>query len=213
MRKISLYQWSSWLFQNMIYFPCRFILRFRLGLRVENETVLGDYTNPLLLAVSPHTNILDIILVPAALPRHLLPVRWVADRKIFTKWYRRIWLSLWGAVPVGRSRTGRFEENGADFVLQMLKKNRAVAIFPECCLIGGSFSDIHQELFSSVINSNVPVVPVNMEGMKALRKRNFILGKIKSTRIVFGSPIQKSDHQDWSSATVMANIVQGFFEK
>ena len=172
MKKIYLYEWTSWLFQNMIYFPCRFVLKYRVGLKIENETVLDDHKNPLLLAVAPHTNILDIIFVPAALPRHLLPVRWLADRKLFTRWYKRIWLSLWGALPVGRSMTGRFEEGGKDLILQMLNKKHAVAIFPECCLIGGSFSEIHQELFSSVINNNIAVVPIVIQGMKALKTRN-----------------------------------------
>ena len=109
--------------------------------------------------------------------------------------------------------TGRFEEGGKDLILQMLNKKHAVAIFPECCLIGGSFSEIHQELFSSVINNNIAVVPIVMQGMKALKTRNLFWEKLNTARIVFGTPIKKSDHQDWSPASVMANIVEGFFLK
>ena len=197
----------------MIYFPCRFVLKYRVELKIANETVLDDYKKPLLLAVAPHTNILDIIFVPAALPRHFLPVRWMADRKIFTKWYKRIWLSLWGAVPVGRSMTGSFAEGGKDLILQMLNEKHVVAIFPECCLIGGSFSEIHQELFCSVINNNIAVVPINLHGMKALKTRNLFWEKLNTARVVFGTPIKKFDQKDWSPASVMANIVEGFFLK
>ncbi|MCP3932173.1 MAG: 1-acyl-sn-glycerol-3-phosphate acyltransferase [Bacteroidetes bacterium] len=174
---------------------------------------MDSYKKPILLAVAPHTNIFDIIIVPAALPRHLLPVRWLADRKLFTRWYKRIWLCLWGAVPVSRSITGRFKEGGKNLILQMLNEKQTVAIFPECCLVGGSFSEIHQELFSSVINNNITVLPVNVQGIKALKPRNFIWEKLNTARLVFGTPIKNSDNQVWSSASVMASIVEGFFIK
>ena len=212
MKNIDLYAWTSYFLQNIFYIPCRWLLIHRQGLRIKNTAVLSACTKPLLLAVAPHTNAFDIIFVPATLPRHLLPVRWLADRKIFSKWYKNIWFGLWGGVPVGRSLTGRFKGDEESLVLQVLEKKQTAAIFPECCLVGGSFSEIHHRLFSLVINNSIPVVPVNMQGMKTLKTKNLFWKKLNNVCITFGSPIKKDDNQDWSQAVIMSSIMEGFIK-
>ena len=119
----------------------------------------------------------------------------------------------WGEVPVGRSLTGGFKEDGESMVIQVLKQKQTVAIFPECCLIGGSFSKIHHKLFSSVINNNnIPVIPVSMQGMDTLKKANLFWEKPLNVHITFSSPIKKGNNDDWSQATVMSSIMEGFIK-
>ena len=93
------YAVTALVLQNGIYSVTRFLLRFLMSLRPEVDEELATAAKPLLFAVAPHTSMLDIIFLPAALPRRLLPVRWIADRKLFSPWYRGVWLRLWGAVP------------------------------------------------------------------------------------------------------------------
>ncbi|MBW9268027.1 MAG: 1-acyl-sn-glycerol-3-phosphate acyltransferase [Candidatus Thiodiazotropha sp. (ex. Lucinisca nassula)] len=117
---------------------------------------------PLLLAVAPHTKHSDVVIVPASVPFHLLPVRWLADEKIFTNRVKSYWLKLWGAIPVKRTLQGELLCEDIDAILKFTQSGRCVGVFPECCLVGGYFGELHQNLITQALARKLPVYPIGL---------------------------------------------------
>ncbi|MCG7926898.1 MAG: 1-acyl-sn-glycerol-3-phosphate acyltransferase [Candidatus Thiodiazotropha taylori] len=117
---------------------------------------------PVLLAVAPHTKHSDVVIVPASVPFHLLPVRWLADEKIFTNRIKSYWLKLWGAIPVKRSLQGELLREDIDAILKFTQSGKCVGVFPECCLVGGYFGELHQNLITQALVRKLPVYPIGL---------------------------------------------------
>ncbi|MCU7855688.1 MAG: 1-acyl-sn-glycerol-3-phosphate acyltransferase [Candidatus Thiodiazotropha sp. (ex Lucinoma borealis)] len=146
----------------------------RWNLNICSE--LNNIKRPLLLAVAPHMSHSDVVIVPASLPRHLLPVRWLADKKIFTNRVKSIWLKLWGAIPIERTVEGQIQSNDIEWIIDFIQRGACVGVFPECCLVGGMFSTHHKTLVDAVMAENLSVCPVGLRGnveekaMKPMKK-------------------------------------------
>ncbi|MET0081150.1 MAG: 1-acyl-sn-glycerol-3-phosphate acyltransferase [Candidatus Thiodiazotropha lotti] len=158
----SFYSATAWLLQRLIYPLCRlyyFKIR-RVPLIDVSDMQKADA--PLILAVAPHTKHSDVVIVPASVPFHLLPVRWLADEKIFTNRLKSYWLKLWGAVPVKRDLHGGMLLGDIDTIIEFTQSGKCVGVFPECCLVGGHFGELHQNLISNALKRRLPVYPIGL---------------------------------------------------
>ncbi|MCG7872499.1 MAG: 1-acyl-sn-glycerol-3-phosphate acyltransferase [Candidatus Thiodiazotropha lotti] len=158
----SFYSITAWILQRLIYPLCRFYYFKIRGVTLIDVSGMKNADTPLLLAVAPHTKHSDVVIVPASVPFHLLPVRWLADEKIFTNQLKSYWLKLWGAVPVKRDRHGELRIDDIDTIIEFTESGKCVGIFPECCLVGGHFGELHQSLISKALKRRLPVYPIGL---------------------------------------------------
>ena len=105
------------------------------------------------------------MIVPASIPIKLLPVRWLADRKIFTGRTKSLWLKLWGAIPVERDPSGAFDCEDIRKIVDFVLKGKCIGVFPECCLVGGRFGDPQRDLIVTAPDKSICVLPVALSGM------------------------------------------------
>ncbi|MEW7997316.1 MAG: 1-acyl-sn-glycerol-3-phosphate acyltransferase [Candidatus Thiodiazotropha endolucinida] len=157
----SIYTISAWILQLLSYPLCRWYF-FRLKKwRINGGSHCSEVAKPLIIAAAPHLSHFDVVVVPAAVPPSLLPVRWLADEKIFTGRAKSVWLRLWGAIPIKRDPQGSFEDRDIDGILRfVLRKKKSVGLFPECCLVGGRFNHYHRDIIASALEQNISVLPV-----------------------------------------------------
>ncbi|MCG7910067.1 MAG: 1-acyl-sn-glycerol-3-phosphate acyltransferase [Candidatus Thiodiazotropha taylori] len=156
------YATTSWLLQRLIYPLCR-LYYFKLKrVKLIDLSDMENSDKPLLLAVAPHTKHSDVVIVPASVPFHLLPVRWLADEKIFTNRIKSYWLKMWGAIPVKRSLQGELLRKDIDTILEFTQSGKCVGVFPECCLVGGYFGELHQNLITQALVRELPVYPIGL---------------------------------------------------
>ncbi|MCG7898322.1 MAG: 1-acyl-sn-glycerol-3-phosphate acyltransferase [Candidatus Thiodiazotropha lotti] len=158
----SFYSTTAWLLQRLIYPLCRLYYFKLMRVRLVDVSDLEKTDTPLLLAVAPHTKHSDVVIVPASVPFHLLPVRWLADEKIFTNRLKSYWLKLWGAIPVKRSVHGELLREDIDTILEFTQSGQCIGVFPECCLVGGYFGELHQNLISQALLRKLPVYPIGL---------------------------------------------------
>jgi 1-acyl-sn-glycerol-3-phosphate acyltransferase len=208
----DLYGKTAWFLQNAIYDVTRLMFRIFVSWQNKTDEELLRSSKPLLFAVAPHTSMLDLVLLPAALPRRLLPVRWVADRNIFTSRFKTFWLKLWGAVPVRVHRKGSIAAREVETIVTLLKRGSSVGIFPECCMVGGSFSQNHSALLKVCLNSLVPVVPVALVGSTSIRLSRLkdYKGKLK---VYISAPLRRVKATDKDLGLILAEIMDKIIDE
>ncbi len=150
---------SAWALQNFIYLPVRFYFKRIKRLRILRDNEIVKLSKPLIVAAAPHLTHLDVVVIPAALPRHQLPVRWLADRKIFSNPVSALWFKLWGAIPVSRGHDGSFHPEDIDWILEFALQGHCIGLFPECCLVGHQFGRHHQHIICQAIQKRIQVIP------------------------------------------------------
>lgn len=155
----------AWLLQNIVYLATRFYLQTIRRIQISRHHEIDRLNKPLIIAAAPHLNHLDVIVIPAALPRHQLPVRWLADQKIFDNPLSSFWLKLWGAIPVRRDQDGNFQPEDIDWILDFALQGNCLGLFPECCLVGNQFSTHHQHIICHAIQKQIKVVPAALRNL------------------------------------------------
>ncbi len=203
----NVYAVTAWLLQHAIYDTTRILLRFLMSWQPRIDEGLIQARKPLLFAVAPHTSTLDNILLPAALPRRLLPIRWIADRKIFSPWYRGVWLKLWGAVPARIPKRGGVHPQEVENVVDLARCGQSVSIFPECCMAGGSFNKNHAQLLKSCLDSSIAVVPVTLVGSKEIRFKHKEEHQNPLT-VYLSAPIKTTKATEGDLGAILAEIME-----
>lgn len=186
---LTLYSITAWLLQHMVYYFCRWYFFQQKGWSVTASPQLEKVQKPVIFAVAPHMSHTDVVIVPASIPIRLLPVRWLADKKIFSGRIKSFWLKLWGAIPVERDQSGSIELDDIERILDYAMNGKCIGVFPECCLVGGRFGDPHRDLVVSAITSNIRVVPVSLSGNEGSIKPFSHNSIVQSTRISIGDPL------------------------
>lgn len=187
--ELSLYSTTAWLLQRVIYYFCRWYFFRMKGWSITASPQLNQAQKPVILAVAPHLSHTDVVIVPASVPIHLLPVRWLADKKIFTGRLKSLWLKLWGAIPVDRDQFGSIEREDIHRILDFANTGKCIGVFPECCLVGGRFGDPHRDLVVTAMGKSICVVPVSLIGNEA-PVRLFLLNDVEQNpRVSIGEPL------------------------
>lgn len=189
---LSLYATTAWLLQHVIYYFCRWYFFHLKGWSVTASPRLKQVQKPVILAVAPHLSHTDVVIVPASIPIHLLPVRWLADNKIFSGRLKSLWLKLWGAIPVDRDQFGSLDREDIQWVLDYAKKGNCIGVFPECCLVGGHFGDPHRDLVVTAMEKSICVLPVSLIDNEE-PKRVFLLNGFEQKPLVsIGNPLSEA---------------------
>ncbi len=180
---------SAWLLQNAIYFAVRFYFKRIKRIHISRHSEIDKLEKPLIVAAAPHLTHLDVVVIPAALPRHQLPVRWLADRKIFDNPISNLWLKVWGAIPVIRDQDGSFQADDIDWILEFALQGNSIALFPECCLVGKQFGKHHQHIICHAIQKEINVIPAALKNLAA-GDAGFVSASSR-----FGRPAKNRIHQ------------------
>ncbi len=188
-RELHFFSITAWLFQRLVYYFCRWYF-----FRVKDWTVtaspgLNQLQKPVILAVAPHLSHSDVVIVPSSLPIQLLPVRWLADTKVFSGRVRSLWLKLWGAIPVDRDRFGSIEPEEIRRIVEFADKGKCIGVFPECCLVGGHFGDPHRDLLVTAMEKKISVLPVNLTGNDDPTNFYVLNTAQKKVRVTIGDPL------------------------
>jgi len=128
-------------------------------------------------------------LVPASLPIALLPVRWLADSKIFNGRIKSFWLKIWGAIPVERDPSGAFDCEDIQKIVDYACEGKCIGVFPECCLVGGRFGDPQRDLIVAAMDRSICVLPVALSGM--IGERNVMVRNdvVQKPLVYIGHPL------------------------
>jgi 1-acyl-sn-glycerol-3-phosphate acyltransferase len=187
--ELSVFSFTAWLFQSVIYYFCRWYFFRHKGWSVTARTDLKQVRKPLILAAAPHLSHTDVVVVPASIPSHLLPVRWLADSKIFTGRIKSLWLKLWGAIPVERDPSGSFECEDIQQIVDYARKGKCIGVFPECCLVGGRFGDPQRDLIVTALDKSICVLPVALTGIERQQKLLPLNRVTQQSLISIGHPL------------------------
>lgn len=156
---------SAWVLQNLVYLAARSYFKYIKHIQISCHVEIERLRKPVIVAAAPHMAHLDVMVIPAALPRHQLPVRWLADQKIFDNTISSFWFKLWGAIPVNRDHDGSFQSDDIDWILEFALQGNCIGLFPECCLVGNQFGKHHQHIICQAIHKQIKVVPAVLKNL------------------------------------------------
>jgi len=183
------YSFSSWFLQNLVYYPTRLYLKYAKQCDLSCVGIPVKSDSPVVFAAAPHVSHLDVVLVPSAIPRNMLPLRWLADEKIYTGPIKSVWLKMWGAIKVRRHPDGGFEREEVQRVLGYMGSGRCIGVFPECCLVGGGFSGTHRDVIGGALERGYTVVAVSLSGVPVPETKQSWDGE--PLRVVVSRPLKK----------------------
>ncbi|MES9972491.1 MAG: 1-acyl-sn-glycerol-3-phosphate acyltransferase [Candidatus Thiodiazotropha sp.] len=188
--KESFFSTTSRILQLLSYPLSRWYLFRMKKWHINGGQDCREIGKPLIIAAAPHLSHIDVVVVPAALPANLLPVRWLADEKIFTNRAKSLWLRLWGAIPVKRDPQGSFEDGQIENILEFVVQHRAcVGLFPECCLVGGRFNQYHKDIVTSALEQSICVLPVTISNAVSMKESESDSDKTESLAVSIGKPL------------------------
>jgi 1-acyl-sn-glycerol-3-phosphate acyltransferase len=176
------------------------VLRPGIG-AIASPTIAGvdrlDGVNgPVIFAANHHSH-LDIFLVLASVPRRFRKkIIVVAGADYFFDTRVKAVLSALGlgAIPIERKKVSR---TSSDRALEVLRDGFSLIIFPE----GGRSADGWGTDFKPgaaflSTRTNIPVVPIHLEGTGRLLPKGTNVPKRGSTTVTFGLPIRPTDGED-----------------
>ena len=166
------------------------ILLFLSGVTVEikgAENLLQD--RPQILA-SNHRGAFDILALQGFIP---IQFRWVAKKSLFKIPIIGWSMSLAGYVSIDREKAGSAYKS-IERAAEKVKKGASVLIFPEGTRsAAGSLLPFKRGGFLLAAKSGVPIVPVSIRGTENLMKKESILIRPGTVKVVIGKPIPVSD--------------------
>jgi 1-acyl-sn-glycerol-3-phosphate acyltransferase len=181
--------------QKIIWIPTRFVLKFFGHLEMTGLENIKDIKSNIIFACN-HTSELDPVLIPASLPfrSRQSPMFYVSREKKFygaSGWRRHfyggLFFRLWGSYPVyvGLRDYGKSLAQH----IKIVNDGFSICIFPEGRTTPNGVIQIAKGGVSYLSHvTNVPVVPVRIDGNFRLTLKDFILRK-RTLRVIFGEPI------------------------
>jgi 1-acyl-sn-glycerol-3-phosphate acyltransferase len=164
--------------------------------RVVAPEVLDPLEGPLVL-VANHASHLDTPLVLASLParlRHRCVVAAAADYFFDRRWKATLWAAALGSIPMERTKANR---RSADLAATLLEEGWSLLIFPE----GGRSTDGWGQEFKGgaaylARRCGVPVVPVHLEGTRAVLPKGAAWPRLGEVVVRFGRPLAPGPGED-----------------
>lgn len=190
--ELYLYSMTAWLLQHLVYYFCRWYFFRRKGWVLTIAAELRRVRKPLILAAAPHLSHTDVVIVPTSLPITLLPVRWLADSKIFNGGIKSFWLKLWGAIPIERDPSGAFDCEDIRKIVDYARKGKCIGVFPECCLVGGRFGDPQRDLIVTAMDRSICVLPVALSGMGSEQNAKPLNDVVQKPLVYIGRPLSNA---------------------
>ncbi len=145
---------------QMIYYLSKYIALFLLytffRFRVRGREFVPR--NGPCFIVSNHSSYLDPIVVGCASPRR---VYFVAKEELFSNPVARFFLKQLGAFPL---RRGEADREAVKTILALLRKNKAVCLFPEGTRNQGTVQELRSGAVKLLMKSKVPIVVAGLRG-------------------------------------------------
>ena len=157
---------------------------------------LTELKGPAVFAANHHSH-LDTPLLLSALPtpwRHRVVIGAAADYFFGTRITGALSALVIGAIPIDRSKVSR---SSTDLARDLIAEGWSLVVFPE----GGRSKDGWGQPFRGgaafiAQRSNIPVVPVHIEGTGRILGKGSSLPRPSRTTITFGEPLHCGEDED-----------------
>lgn len=157
---------------------------------------LSDLDGPAVFAANHHSH-LDTPLLLSALPtpwRHNVVIGAAADYFFGTRLTGALSALIIGAIPIDRTKISR---SSTDLARDLIDEGWSLVVFPE----GGRSPDGWGQPFRGgaayiAQRTNVPVVPVHIEGTGRIMGKGSSLPSPSRTTITFGEPLHCGEDED-----------------
>ncbi len=168
---------------------------------VADPTVLGldrieGLDGPVIFAAN-HASHVDTPLLLTCLPprfRHRTVVAAGADYFFDKLWKGRLWALLVNAIPIERTRVNR---RSAEQAAALLGEGWNLVIFPEGGRSPDGWGQPHRAGAAYLsVRSDVPIVPVYLEGTRTILRKGGGRVQPSSTRVTFGAPLRPAEGED-----------------
>ncbi|HET6346762.1 MAG TPA: lysophospholipid acyltransferase family protein, partial [Myxococcota bacterium] len=172
-----------------------------VGVRLNVEG-LANLKGPALF-IANHQSLIDVVFMPALLPR---TVRFVAKKEL-----RRIPLWGWafaagGAVLIDRKNPRAAISNIREG-LKRLPKDWSLVVFPEGTRTqDGSMRPFKKGAFHMAVETGLPLVPIGMDGAREIVPRDGWLVRSGEVRVVVGKPL---DTRGWTNESLDQHMAEG----
>jgi 1-acyl-sn-glycerol-3-phosphate acyltransferase len=158
---------------------------------------------PYVLAAN-HASYLDGAVVLAALP---VDVRYVVKRELEAQCVPRVLLRRVGAEFVERFDAQRGVQD-TEHLLQAVRQGRSLVFFPEGTFVRASgLQDFRMGAFVIAAQAGVPVVPVSLQGTRAILRAEQWFPRRGQLRVTVGAPIRPQG-SDWAAAVALREAVR-----
>lgn len=162
------------------------ILLFLSGSKVEIKGVENLLRNEPQILASNHQGAFDILALQAFIP---IQFRWVAKTSLFKIPVIGWSMSLAGYVGIERERASSAYKS-IEAAAEKVKNGTSVLIFPEGTRSAtGELLPFKRGSFLLAVKSDVPVIPISIQGTKDIMKRSSILINPSRINVVIGKPI------------------------
>jgi 1-acyl-sn-glycerol-3-phosphate acyltransferase len=164
--------------------------------KVMGADRLADVRGPVLFAAN-HASHVDTPLLLTTLPdrfRHRTVVAAGADYVFDKRWKGYVWAFTINAIPIERTRVS---PKSTRLASQMLDEGWSLLIYPEGGRSPHGWAQPHRAGAAYLaIRSNVPVVPVHLEGTRRILRKG--TGRItpSTTTVTFGAPLRAHAGED-----------------
>jgi 1-acyl-sn-glycerol-3-phosphate acyltransferase len=147
------------------------------------------------IVASNHASLLDPPIVGAQVPRQMAAF---ARKTLWKGGISSWWLDIVGVIPVDRD--GGSDVGAIRRVLQILKQNKGVILFPEGTRTPtGHLQQAKSGVGLMACRTGVPVVPARIFGTFEAFGRNGPLRFGSPVSVVFGPPLLAADYDDQSA--------------
>src|SRR3990172_2369128 len=165
-------------------------LLFLSGVTVEVKGLENILAGKPQIFASNHQGAFDILALQAFIP---LQFRWVAKRSLFKIPIVGWSMSLAGYIGIERERASSAYKS-IESAAERIKNGTSVLIFPEGTRSNtGELLPFKRGGFLLATKSGVPVVPVSIQGTADIMKKESILIRPGTVKVVIGKPIPVSD--------------------
>jgi 1-acyl-sn-glycerol-3-phosphate acyltransferase len=177
-------------------------------LQVEGVEHLPPPDRPIIL-VANHSSYLDTLALIDAIPRDFV---YVAKRELAQKFHSRLFLQRLDTLFVERFDTRRSAMATGEFVA-LLADGRSLAIYPE-----GTFRSepgllpFQMGAFVTAVKSGVSIVPVTINGTRAILKSDSSFPNHGAIDVIIGPPLEP-EGSDWSEAVRLQVAAKDMIER
>jgi 1-acyl-sn-glycerol-3-phosphate acyltransferase len=158
---------------------------------------------PCVVAVN-HASYLDGPIVLAALP---VEVHYVVKRELEAQYFTRVLLRRIGAEFVERFEAQQGIQD-TERLRQAVQQGHSLVFFPEgTCLRVPGLQAFHMGAFVVAARAGVPVVPVSVQGTRAILRAEQWFPRRGMVRVTVGAPMRPQG-SDWGAAVALRDAVR-----
>jgi 1-acyl-sn-glycerol-3-phosphate acyltransferase len=158
---------------------------------------------PYIVAVN-HASYLDGPIVLAALP---VDVHYVVKRELEAQYFTRVLLRRIGAAFVERFEAQQGIQD-TERLLQAVQQGHSLVFFPEGTFLRmPGLQAFHMGAFVVAARAGVPVVPVGIQGTRAILRAEQWFPRHGMVRVTVGAPIRPQG-SDWGAAVALRDAVR-----